>query len=513
MGVFVRTAVVVGLALVVPAAVWVYGSIERPAATRAAVAPGPAPPPAPGDVPRPVGSAGCAAAACHGGSPAASLTAPPGPTCWQTSATHWLAADPHTRAYAALQTPLAKDIVRLMAGTDEQGNPRPHEPAERDDRCLACHTNPYLVSANAKEVGGRMVGLRSEGVGCEACHGNASKWYEPHTGTDWNPGTRAAKYHNHGMAPLYDVGERALVCAGCHVGAPAEAARGYPVRDMNHDMIAAGHPRLNFDFADYQRRLPPHWQEKDRLAASPAPRGPAFEVKCWLVGRVATAEAACRLTEDRAKRLDPWPEFAESNCFACHHELVPGNWRQTTRDYYRGRSPGAAPWQTIWPVTSEGALAGVPAVATPAAVADLKALLAVVESPRSAPGPVRGAAGKAAGSLAALRAELAGLPDGAAAAAALKSFDPLRQGAALLDWDTAAQAYLGAAAVERARLGLNPAARENPAFRPAFDRLKFPRTDDRTGEKMNSPRGLDPAATREGLKVLFGAVPTDWPPR
>src|SRR6476660_5000791 len=108
-----------------------------------------------------------------------------------------------------------------------------------------------------------MASLRSEGVGCEACHGNASSWYGPHTGDTWSAANRPALYQTHGMHKLYDVGERALVCAGCHVGAPADEKRGYPVpRDMNHDMIAAGHPRLNFDFADYQRRLPPHWQEK-----------------------------------------------------------------------------------------------------------------------------------------------------------------------------------------------------------------------------------------------------------
>src|SRR6185312_10631892 len=139
----------------------------------------------------------------------------------------------------------------------------------------------------------------------------------------WTAANRDTGYQQSGMARLYDIGERALACAGCHVGAPADPERGYPVRDMNHDMIAAGHPRLNFDFADYQRRLPPHWQEKDRLAAAATPRPPDFEAKGWLVGRVAAAEAACRLTADRARRLAPWPEFAEFNCYACHHDLVP----------------------------------------------------------------------------------------------------------------------------------------------------------------------------------------------
>src|SRR5262249_42078889 len=117
MGILVRTMLVVGLVLAVPAAVWVYGSLEQSAPAKAPTAPAPELS-STGKVSRLVGSAGCAAAACHGGSPALSLTAPPGPTCWQTSATHWLAVDPHTKAYAALETQLAKDIVRLMAGKD-----------------------------------------------------------------------------------------------------------------------------------------------------------------------------------------------------------------------------------------------------------------------------------------------------------------------------------------------------------------------------------------------------------
>jgi hypothetical protein len=510
MGTVVRTAVVVGLVLAVPTVAWVYGTVGQPAPTQVATAP-PAPRPSPGGAPLPVGSAGCAAAACHGGSPATSLTAPPGPTCWQSSATHWLAADPHTRAYAALETQLAKDIVRLMAGKDEKGNPRPHDPPERNDRCLACHTNPYLVSANAGKVGARMVGLRSEGVGCESCHGNAGSWYGPHT--TWNAGNRAAEYAAHGMPKLYDVGERALTCAGCHVGAPADPERGYPVpRDMNHDMIAAGHPRLNFDFADYQRRLPPHWQEKDRLSVAATPRGPAFEVKGWLVGRVATAEAACRLTADRATRRDPWPEFAEFNCYACHHELLPKGWRQTP-EHYAGRPPGAAPWQTIWPVTRPADLKLLGG-ADPAAAAVGDLIAAMEGRGKPSLSAKADAATKAAGALANLRGGLAGMPDESAARSAAKLFAGLKEQAATLDWDTAGQAYLGAAAFERAKLAANPAAKESPAFRGAFDRLRFPvRVKEGDAEEaFNSPRGLDPAATRESLKGVLDAV-TDWPPR
>lgn len=256
-----------------------------------------------------VGVGGCASAGCHGGPASASLAGKLDDRTWTGSATHWLAVDPHTKAYAALESPLAAGMKRMHSD----------DAATEDVRCLACHTNPSL--ANSK-VDAREERLRADGVSCEACHGDAGRWVSRHA--SWTAPNRASEYERHGMAKLYDVGERALMCAGCHVGAPADPIRGYPVRDMNHDMIAAGHPRLNFDFADYQRRLPPHWLEEDR--------SPEFEVKAWLFGRVAQVEAARVLEEDREKRAKandprtrtPWPEFSDGKCVSCHHRVGNG---------------------------------------------------------------------------------------------------------------------------------------------------------------------------------------------
>ena len=258
-----------------------------------------------------VGVAGCASTACHGGPASDSLTGKLDSHTWAGSATHWMAVDPHTQAYAALESPFADEIVLRMHSTVK---------ATDDVRCLACHTNPTLAT---QELSAHERRVQREGVSCEACHGAATKWLHSHR--TWTAASRASGYEQSGMAKLYDLGERALACAGCHVGAPADPARGYPVRDMNHDMLAAGHPRLNFDFADYQRRLTPHWFERDR--ASGLSVGPGFELKAWLVGRAAHVEAASLLRvdrESRAKRNDPstpWPEFAEWSCVSCHHNV------------------------------------------------------------------------------------------------------------------------------------------------------------------------------------------------
>jgi hypothetical protein len=144
------------------------------------------------------------------------------------------------------------------------------------------------------------------------------------------------------MVPLEDFGTRAMECSGCHVGAPADKTRGYPIRNMNHDMIAAGHPRLNFDFHSYSRLIRPHWYE-------PLSQ-PGVETQKWLIGRVVQAEALSKLHLARGSMV----ELSEYNCFACHHDLTLTNWRGQTLNYYRGRTPGSLVWQLPWPLDKPG---------------------------------------------------------------------------------------------------------------------------------------------------------------
>ena len=82
--------------------------------------------------------------------------------------------------------------------------------------------------------------VRQDGVNCESCHGPAQLWLAEHTQYGWNNRPPLEK-ERLGMRPTRELPERAAVCVGCHVGPPG--------RDMNHDLIAAGHPRLNFEFA------------------------------------------------------------------------------------------------------------------------------------------------------------------------------------------------------------------------------------------------------------------------
>src|SRR5213079_1712537 len=53
--------------------------------------------------------------------------------------------------------------------------------------------------------------------------------------------------------------------------------------------------------------------------------------------QLASAEAALRLTADRAKaagkddRNRPWPELTEYDCYACHQTLALDSWRTDLR--------------------------------------------------------------------------------------------------------------------------------------------------------------------------------------
>ncbi len=417
-----------------------------------------------------VGMSGCLATGCHGGSAAKALEETPDEFAWMSSGSVWVAADPHSAAYSLLtenphRTPkvTAADIMRNYA---------PDKKAHEDARCLACHTNPALAEPGPT-ADPHVLGLRNEGVSCEACHGNAGGWVNSHT--TWKGKRDDAVYKAAGMAVLDDIGARAMNCLGCHVGAPADPARGLPVRDMNHDMIAAGHPRLNFDFAEYLRRLPPHWQEKDRSGSVPVAHG-LNSAKAWLVGRAAHAEAACKLLASRADRSatdpkTPWPEFAEFNCASCHHNLRVGtkddrNWRQNAANL-DGRPPGATPWQMIWPMTPAAGLPG-PARADAA----LKELLVAMEKPRLVSAATAKAAVVALGDLEARRKAFVGLPDAEAVRQVRGWLHPNGRGpdATVSEWDSATQLYFGMAALERT-YGANRNA-VPPAFGKAWGALR-----------------------------------------
>jgi len=75
-------------------------------------------------------------------------------------------------------------------------------------------------------------------------------------------------------------------------------------------LIAAKHPRLLFEFVAFEEAMPAHWKPRQRDAS--------FD---WFVGQIAAATRGpgrAQTTGRDARR--PLAEFAEFDCFACHHD-------------------------------------------------------------------------------------------------------------------------------------------------------------------------------------------------
>jgi hypothetical protein len=125
------------------------------------------------------------------------------------------------------------------------------------------------------------------------------------------------------MVPTKDVTVRATLCAGCHVGGPG--------REVGHDLIAVGHPRLNFELTSKLSKLPKHWDDAAERRSQPD-----LEARIWAIGQFTSALAATEVLHARAeaarngarRKESEWPEFAEYDCFGCHHNLAVPSWRQ-----------------------------------------------------------------------------------------------------------------------------------------------------------------------------------------
>jgi hypothetical protein len=416
------------------------------------------------------GRASCSGRNCHG-------SLEPGPAgVRQNEFTTWITHDKHARAFDVLSEERGRQIAKNLGIAD----------AAKDERCLACHTTPALAGTIPQEL----VALRSDGVGCEACHGAAKgteSWLTAHTLASWKGPKGAARvenFHKYGMTPLFDLEVQAKTCAGCHVGAPADAAQGIPARNLTHDLMAAGHPRLTFELSTFRDNMPPHWRP-DLHAATPG-----YEASVWAVGQAASAQASVDLTAYRAKQAKdgkgPWPEFAEASCFACHANLHSPSWRRNA-DYYSGRKPGAIPYDR-WYYALLPVLEAVAQGKATAADKAVQALANEMNKPYPDTAKVLELTGPASKDLGAL-------------AAALKSVDykPLavnavaeslsRQAAALKvpDWEEATQAALAAAAL---RDEGDPVVGTDP-LHDIFRSLAFP-------PSYESPDGYNPAAKAEG---------------
>jgi hypothetical protein len=418
----------VAVAAVAGLAVW-WSSLPTPVAESASAPSSPAERAAPAI--HLAGTASCSARSCHGG--VGTLAEPDRPdVIHQDEYTRWLAQDRHANAYQVLREEPSQQIARNL-GLKKP----PHE----EPRCLACHTNPEAAGLVAQRLLERSPDdpvaqrIREEitfGVGCESCHGAAEKWLVPHA----QKKLTRQEQKDYGLQPMDDLTTRALTCVGCHVGAPADGKRGLPGRDVNHDLIAAGHPRLNFELGAFLANMPPHW-DVNRNKQPPA--------QVWAVGQVCSAEAALKLLADRADQKNdrPWPEFAEYGCFACHHDLSEPSWRQSRKN--KEGTLGQLSFGTWY-------LAVPRAMASRQGMADepLKDLATSMRQPYPERGLVGQQAMKAATQMEKWRESLRGKAYAPGSLRELLLALIQEQNQIEWDWDTAEQLYLAALALGEA---------------------------------------------------------------
>jgi hypothetical protein len=231
----------------------------------------------------------------------------PGSRILQTEYSTWVAQDRHAQATDVLSNPVSVRMGRIL------GIGRP----DQSQKCLVCHSLDAASDQQARNY-------TSEGVSCESCHGPATGWLGYHV-------TKDAKHEEsvrRGMYDTKDVVKRTEKCLTCHLGTADKS--------VDHEMIAAGHPDLVFDLEAYSSAMPRHWRDATEA-------DPLKPIRTFAVGQLVQLRSGLDRVARRVKG-PIWPEYAELDCFACHHSLTrpEDSWRQAQGYEHRAR-PGNPP--------------------------------------------------------------------------------------------------------------------------------------------------------------------------
>jgi hypothetical protein len=268
-----------------------------------------------------VGARTCASSTCHGS---------PRPDTEHTNMIRrdeymiWLEQDPHSRAYSDLNSPLGKQIFEKLGLTQNDKVPRDNKARYQStyNNCLQCHA----TAIGSINTNGELETIATEGISCESCHGAASNWRTTHYTTDFT-GLSTVQKSKRGLTNVGDLWQRTNSCVECHVGSATA--------EVNHDLIAAGHPVLKFEMTAYSAQMPKHW--KSLPATNPTEKH--RETHLWLMGQISSLTASLQQLRARANQSSVasppdsqlhqvWPELSESNCYACHHDLdLSDTWR------------------------------------------------------------------------------------------------------------------------------------------------------------------------------------------
>ncbi|MEQ1827405.1 MAG: multiheme c-type cytochrome [Pirellula sp.] len=260
---------------------------------------------------KPTSITGCMTTACHGSNSASDAP------LWQRSGKIWFDLDPHARAYTSLLSDESRQIVERLTNESVSVASRRYRDI-LEEKCVSCH-----ASENAP------VSQRLLGADCQVCHGAAEAWGDEHYSKEWKS-LGNQRFDPKGKWNVESFASRASVCASCHVGELNRTGRD---RQVDHRLMAAGHPPMHFDFELFSLRYPKHWDS----TKDPVERQGESSFRRWRIGKLESTISRLKLLSERAHRaeqkrqagsLQDWPELTEYSCFRCHHPLQQPSWRQ-----------------------------------------------------------------------------------------------------------------------------------------------------------------------------------------
>lgn len=372
------------------------------------------------------GPGSCAAAACHG-----AVRPPANSRILQTEYTTWIAQDRHAHATEVLSNPVSVRMAKILGIGVAHSAPK----------CLACHSLEPAAGQKAHT-------FTNEGVSCEACHGPASGWLGPHTTRDWTH----AQSVQLGMHDTKDLVKRTEKCLTCHLGTGEKF--------VDHEMIAAGHPDLVFDLEAFSAAMPRHWRPTSEA-------DPFAPVRSFGVGQLVHLRSSLERLAQRVKG-PVWPEYAELDCFACHHSLTrpEDSWRQSMG--YTDRRPGNPPLNLSRWMTARHVLQALDPAAAEQLTGQITSIARAAGRLRVDADQVVTLVAQARGTLdTAIARALSSKPDAAVATRLLRGIASEAEDISMRGERAAEQAAMAMETLYSAAATREP----NPAVRAAFDEL------------------------------------------
>lgn len=258
----------------------------------------------------------------------------------------WSTQDKHRIANKVLTSERGKQMAKLL---DIKGD------ITKEPACVSCHG---VLVENEKLIHKPSFSL-DEGVSCGACHGMNKEWVAKHSDflerETWRAMSRKVKEEHYGMNDLWDPEKRAGLCVSCHVGNTAEG------KVVTHTMYAAGHPPLpGVEIASFSDAMPRHWKylsEKSPKVQKILEYDPTMaeleRTQLVVVSALVSLRESMNLLAAQAdvgampEKGEGWPEFAQFDCYACHHDLKAKSWRQARGYAGKPGRPDMRPWPTV----------------------------------------------------------------------------------------------------------------------------------------------------------------------